>query len=285
MEAMIERVQYLIAQYQADPLRKEPRNVGVLARMGNHTMARFMGEKEDGRIDGRELRWMYFPDVYRQWVQYWREACMGVQRLEELLDLNKGNYGLVRGGKVFDTGSDSLEHVVDHLYARFVGDGFAEAMREDDGQLMADLKLTRALSEELANMNLLVAGNQLPIGIVHPVQQDRKFQINGHLSYKPEFSQENGSLYVIQTFDFVRGKPKALYEHAGASAYMYKDMIERLGKKVEAISVVRSEPGNEENEDISRGRTILEKESRIVDWNDEAARTGFLEERRQVAMG
>ena len=32
---MTERVQYLIAQYMAEPLRQEPRNVGVIARLGD----------------------------------------------------------------------------------------------------------------------------------------------------------------------------------------------------------------------------------------------------------
>ncbi len=282
---MTERVQYLIAQYEADPLRKEPRNVGVIARMGDRTLCRFMGEKEDGRIDGRELRWMSFPDVYRQWVFYWREAGMGVDVLEKLLESNKGNYGLVRGGKVFDTGNDQLEQVVDYLYSRFVGGGFAEAMREDEGILMADLKLTQALSVELANLNLLVAGPKLPDGIAHPVEQNRKFALNNNLSYKPEFSQENGAVYVIQTFDFVRGKPKSLYEHAGLSAYLFQDMKEHLGKKVEAISVVKSEPEAEENEDIANSKAMLQNESKVVDWNDETARAAFLEERRQVAVG
>lgn len=282
---MTERVQYLIAQYQVDPLRKEPRNVGIIARMGDRTAARFMGEKEDGRIDGRELRWLSFPDVYRQWVFYWREAGNSVDTLEKLLDSNKGNYGLVRGGQVFDTGSDPLEQVVDHLYARFVGGGFAEAMREEGGLLMADLKLTQALSVELTNLNLLVTGNKPMQGIAHPVVQSRKFTLKDQLTYKPEFSQENGAVYLIQTFDFVHGRPKSIYEHAGFSAYMFKDMKDHLGKKVEAISVVKAEAEAVPHEDIANSRTMLEKESTVVDWSDETQRAAFLEERRQVAVG
>lgn len=281
---MTERVQYLIAQYEADPLRKEPRNVGIIARMGGRTLARFMGEREDGRIDGRELRWMSFPEVYRQWVFFWREAGKSVDVLERLLESNKGNYGLVRGGKVFDTGDDRLEQVVDYLYSRFVGGGFAEAMREEI-EMVADPKLTQALSSELANLNLLAGGSKVPEGIVHPVEQYRKFELRNNLTYKPEFSQENGAVYIMQTFDFVRGRPKSLYEHAGLSAYLFQDMKEHLGKKVDAISVVKTDPEAEENEDIANSKAMLQNESRLVDWNDAVARKAFLEERRQVAVG
>lgn len=281
---MTERVQYLIAQYQVDPLRKEPRNVGIIARMDGRTVARFLGEKEDGRIDGRELRWMSFPDVYRQWVFYWREAGNAVAQLEQLIESNKGNYGLVRGGKVFDTGSDSLEQVVQYLYTRFVGDGFAAAMREGELPDTSAARLNNALASELATINVLSsAGKALP-GVKYPVEKNRKIVLPNAVSYQPEFSQDNGSLWLIQTFDFVSQRAKNLYEHAGLSAYMYSDLKKHWSKKVEPISIMKASAELEETEEVKSSKGMLGNEGRVIDWNDEAARKAFLEERRQVAM-
>ncbi|MBL7955409.1 MAG: hypothetical protein JNJ91_10245 [Flavobacteriales bacterium] len=283
---MTERVQYLIAQYQADPLRKEPRNVGVIARMDGRTLARFMGEKEDGRIDGRELRWMSFPDVYRQWVFFWRESGNSVAHLEQLLASNKGNYGLVRGGKVSDIGSDSLEQVVDHLFTRFVSGGFAEAMRTVDQITVPSRKLENAIEIELLGMDILVEDDMPKEGVKHPVRRKHVVQGRREVPFTPAFSQENGALWLIETFDFTGPKQRPLFEHAGFTAYMFSDIRKARGtSKVQAISVLKTDPEAEESKHIANSRKVLLNEGEVVDWNDEVQRKAFLEERRHVAVG
>lgn len=283
---MTERVQYLIAQYEADPLRKEPRNVGIIARMGERTAARFMGEKEDGRLDGRELRWMSFPDVYRRWVFFWREAATAAGTLDKLIESNQGNYGLIRGGKVFDTGSDLLEDIVDYLYSRFVGAGFKEAIRSSDEITVTSRKLANAIEIELMDMNILVEDDQAKEGVKYPVRRKHVIKGRNDVTYKPAFSQENGALYLIETFDFTSSQAKRLHEHAGLTAYMYNDLGKLKGRdKVKAISVLKTDPEAEETENVANSRKMLENEGEVVDWNNDSARKAFLEERRQVALG
>jgi len=283
---MTERVQYLIAQYEADPLRKEARNVGVIARMGERTVARFMGEKEAGSIDGREIRWMNFPDVYRQWVFFWREAAKAASTLEKLIDSNQGNYGLIRGGKVFDTGNDPLEEVVDYIYTRFVGEGFKDAIRANEEITVTSRKLANAIEIELLDMNILVEDGQTKEGVRYPVRRKHVIKGRNEVTYKPAFSQENGALYLIETFDFTSSKAKQFHEHAGLTAYMYNDLGKLKGReKVKAISVLKTDPEAEETENVANSRKMLENEGEVVDWNNEAEREAFLEERREVAMG
>lgn len=283
---MTERVQYLIAQYHADPLRKEPRNVGVVARMADRTLSRFFGEDESGMFDRRKLRGMQFPDVYLQWVEYWREESQAIAALEQLLEANRPNYGLVRGGKVFDTGGDALEEVVDHLYTRFVGDGYAAAMKGTDEVVVTSRKLANAIGIELAQLDILVENDNPKEGVLHPVRRKHTIAGGDSIMYKPEFSQENGALYLIETFDFTAKKTKPLHDHAGYTAYMYRDLKTIRGAgMVKSISVVKTDPELAENEHIENSRKLLKRESdELVDWNDEAARMAFLEERRQVAM-
>ena len=54
---------YWIAQHIQDLFRKEPCNVGVILQVNGLTLTRFLGEKEDGRIDGRIIRGLAHPRV------------------------------------------------------------------------------------------------------------------------------------------------------------------------------------------------------------------------------
>jgi hypothetical protein len=280
------RVQYLIAQYQADPLRKEPRNVGVIARMGERTLSRFLGEDETGTMDRRKLRPLNEPDVFLQWVKYWQDQGQTVPKLEDLIDGERSNYGLIKGGNVLDIGDDPLEQVVDHLYSRFVGKGFAEAVREGDPVLVTGRQLANSIATELLDLNIHVDDHKTPEGIVHPVRRRQPVVGGGSVVYRPEFSQENSVLYLIETFDFTHGQGKRLYEHAGLTAYMYKDIHRLKGPSgMKAISVVKTDPDATATEYMENSRKMLGNEGELVDWNDEAQRRAFLDERKQVAVG
>jgi len=282
---MTERVQYLIAQYLADPLRKEPRNVGVVARLGDRTLSRFLGEDEAGSFDKRKLKPLNQPDVFLQWVKYWQEQGQGVAKLEDLIDPDRSNYALIKGGEVFDTGNDPLEQVVDYLFSRFVGRGFAEAVREGDPVLVTSRQLAHSIAVEMLEMNILVSDHNTPEGILHPVRRRQPVVGGNSVVYRPEFSQENGALYLIETFDFTHGQGKRLHDHAGLTAYMYKDLRIQKGAGMHAISIVKSDPAQEDNEHTTNSKRMLQNEGDVIDWNDKVARAAFLEERRQVAVG
>ena len=71
------KVKYWLAQYTENPLRREPRNVGVIVENCVSRSARFLGEEHPTDeiktgIDGRYLRQIQFDKAYRSWVRRWR---------------------------------------------------------------------------------------------------------------------------------------------------------------------------------------------------------------------
>ena len=71
---MGDSAEYLIAQYLHNPMRHEPRNVGIMVSSGASRAGRFVGEISDtGEIDRRSTKWTEYPRVYRKWLRYWRE--------------------------------------------------------------------------------------------------------------------------------------------------------------------------------------------------------------------
>ena len=72
---------YWIARQLDDVIRQEPRNVEVVVTLNQHTAGRFYGADEDQKIDGRRIKGLAYPDVYRQRVQYWRNGLADTERL------------------------------------------------------------------------------------------------------------------------------------------------------------------------------------------------------------
>lgn len=91
------KAQYWIAQYIDDLFRNEPRNIGIIARVGDQIAAQFVGESESGEIDGRKLKLFKYPEVYREWLQYWRRM-INRGSLDKLFRESKSNFRVNEGG-------------------------------------------------------------------------------------------------------------------------------------------------------------------------------------------
>ena len=126
--------EYAIAQYHRNPLRREPRNIGIIVAISDSRAARFAGEIADtGEIDGRSTKWAAHPNVYRKWVKYWREQLTkpGDDLLRHLMQTNGDNYDVVRGGVVTDYGQDSVQIICDNLFSLLVDpEQFAPALAD-----------------------------------------------------------------------------------------------------------------------------------------------------------
>ena len=219
---MIHRVQgpkaeYLIAQYMEDVFRREVRNVGVFVHKQGEFSARFFGEVEPGTIDGRKIKSMAAPDVYRQWVQYWRRTLTTTADPFQAIRLApQANYLIADGGEVMDTGSDSVEEIAAFLYSALVAEGgFAEAFSPSDdesiGSAPSSPRLRREIENAFASLNILaVGGDQLAL-VRHPIIPKREVRGTTVEPHRPQFSQQNGRLYVMESVDFTeRGKELSL---------------------------------------------------------------------------
>ena len=132
------KAHYLIAQYMEDVFRREVRNIGVFVHKGDSFAARFVGETEPGVIDGRRTKSFVAPDVYRQWVQYWRRILSTqADPFSGLMQYPSANYPVVQGGEIMDTGDDSAEQVCQFLYSALVADGgFARAFEPESEEVV-----------------------------------------------------------------------------------------------------------------------------------------------------
>ncbi len=66
---------WMLVKYQPDVRRGEPRNVGVIVSFDGDVQTRFLGETENGRIDGRTIGSVVESvDNYKSWVAYFKRA-------------------------------------------------------------------------------------------------------------------------------------------------------------------------------------------------------------------
>jgi hypothetical protein len=272
---------YWIAQHVSDLFRNEPRNVGVFIKVGDCMTARFFGETEDGQIDSRRLKVFSHPGVYQQWVEYWRNQ-LSKNDPNILVKTSGAHYRVIEAGEITDVDNDSPEDVANYLYALLVSEGgFREAVRTgEESTERAVISLEADLINEFRARNLL--GDDGNLLVPHPVR--RGIPVSGkHIRHKPAFVQENGSLYVMETVDFTITQKKRSRDHAGWSAYMFRDI--RDGKpNSEMIAVVRVTDKDQEVEEVANGMAALKNEANIVNWLDDQQKKQFLEERRIIAM-
>jgi hypothetical protein len=267
---------YWIAKYVEDPMRNEPRNVGIFVEHNGVKAARFFGEREDGTLDARKLGNKFtFPNVYTQWRTYWRrEMSAG---LELLAQAKTANYFIEMGGEVSEAGADSADEVCVFLFHLLIGGGALDAYQwniDDDGNVALATEITAALD------HLQVLAHDRELFARHPVVKERP--VSGHhVTHTPSFSQRNGRLYVFDHIDLNGTRPTKIKERAGLLGYMFSD-IRAAENDLQAYSLVRPSADNG-SDAIDYAKKVLGSESSIVNWLDENARGAFLEERRKVA--
>ncbi len=271
---------YWVAKYVEDPFRNETRNVGVIVNTGDEVAARFAGEREDGSIDGRRLQGFKYSDVYKQWLQYWREQ-LDAENLDGILGAVTENYRVVPGGEVSDTGTDGAEAICRFLYGLLVTD--APVLEAFELTTESDTERDLSLDVDMTFREWDILADHPTLSVRHPVK--RKQQIRGeHATHEPSFSQRNGKLYLFEAIDFNSHKPKLLKERAGFMAYMFSDIrhFESSANEIEAFSIIRPKAG-EAGDAIEYASSVLAGESTILNWSDTKERDQFLRERRAVA--
>lgn len=273
---------YWVAQYVRDVFKNEAKNVGVFVELDGAVECRFLGET-DGEIDGRKLKLFSYPDVYRQWVAYWRAEVN--RDLRGVIEAPASNYRVVEGGEVDgllpeERGAESMREVTNYLYSALVSEGgFAEALGagpEAEQQVLAGEVL-----DALKQADVLEASWQV---LPHPVRRGAPVKGNLGVEHRPAFSQENGRLYVMETVDFTLPRRQPSRDHAGWSAYMFSD-IRNLRQDAQGIAVVRvTEQDEHESEEVRSSLAILRNEGDVVNWLREPERARFLAERKEVAQ-
>jgi hypothetical protein len=273
-------VNYWICQTIPDVFRNEPRNVGVIVQKGEEKFSRFFGEKPDQQIDGRRISSWPFPDVYRQWVDYWRREIPR-QDIDVLALTGKSNYRIVKGGIVSDVGSDSIDAVAAYLYSLLVEGGFSEAISEEAMDAdRAKVALVKEIESDLKNLHIFNDGSAS--NVRHPIRKNAPIQGLKVPEYRPEFSQDNGALYIIETADFLTTQKKRIRDRAGYFACMFRD-IREAHQNVKPITIVKVEDQDRDDSDVRDALSFLNSEGEVVNWLNDGERKKFLLEREIVA--
>lgn len=243
-------------------------------------VARFLGQKRTGELDGRSLRARPDADAYRQWVRFWTRAAERSD-VEALLEAGGSHYRVIEGGEVTDTGDDHVLKVAKYLFEALVSEGgFTEALNPDPAVAMRGLE--NEVTRQFRDLRLL--RNQGPeLDLPHPIQH-KAVPVLGQseIDYTPTFVQQNGRLSIFEPIDLTSPKRAPLADRAGNIAYMFGDIRDKH-PDLEPISLVRAESDDLENTIVRVALRKLENESAVIFWNQEEDRERFIRNREVVA--
>ncbi len=278
--------EYLITQYLRNPVRREPRNVGIIVILGDSRSARFSGEVSDtGEIDGRSTKWVAHPSVYRKWVKYWREQLRkdGDGLAERLAQTNGGNYDVIRGGFVTDYGNDSPQMICENLFVRLVETD--ETAPVSVGRAESDLDTSsRAFEAQVATTFRqlgIMHGHQLPT-VRHPILHN--VPVAGtRMNHTPQFCQYNGHLCVMESLNFSTSRRLPIKHHAGYMAKMFDD-IANNNSAAERVAMIHVSREDMEDRTVKYSRDLLSDSARLVNWLDLEERDVFLTDRQRMAL-
>jgi hypothetical protein len=275
-------IEYLIAQYIPDPIRREPRNVGVFALGGRGAAAHFFAETSDGIVDGRTARFkVSIWKIYNKWVRYWRhELSLGQEGLKDrLMENNGGNYDVISGGLVTDTGVDSIRAICNNLYSMLVDTAepaIQEGAVEEEFSSSADLQ--REVGAEFKKLNILGESFSEPIN--HPIFSG--VPISGtRTTHTPAFHQQSGTHFIMEPVSFSTPQKARARDHAGWTVAMFDDIL-RKNRLAKPIAIVRASEEDLENSTVQTSLELLSEFPRVM-WNVDAEREQFLREREAVA--
>jgi len=173
---------YLVAKYVPDPVRMEPRNIGVVLWSRGGAACRFMESSEAAFVEDKKM--------YQRWTKFWGSACTDGEVhsptrgtvasdkrefLDAMIDTQRGNYLLYEGGQLLEKiKAADRKAATDYLYRELVGDFDGKTPQDGDGSLK---DRSDALFEEsgLAEREEFIDGYELELeaaGVTQPFKFD-----------------------------------------------------------------------------------------------------------------
>lgn len=231
---------WFVVKHIPDLVRREPRNIGVILLAGDARVSRFLGEQEDGDIDGRTVPQFGNHLVYKAWVKQWRSLRdQGAAALSHQAEVGRrpgGSFYIEDGGEQL-VGNDERapEDILDDLYATLVRPDIESAVADDVRSL------TQRVIRRLGLVRRVQERARLPV-VVDGVPDDLWFDYrydNGrpHLMQRIGLATSDKStwdrLHLVET-NFERlGRSRLLPDYAAITFIKQQDADPRL---VEAVS-------------------------------------------------
>ncbi|MFJ9787807.1 hypothetical protein ACIRSS_50110 [Amycolatopsis sp. NPDC101161] len=204
---------YLI-RHVPDLRRREPHNVGLVLQTPEGWLTKFVGQTDDGTIDGRHLphKQISNTEVYKSWVSYYQRKASDHSWCDvaTMQRRRTGNYVAEEGGELLDD-PPSWQDALDRLFAELVATEVPNAS-PDRQEKPADVLLTRVQA-------VLEAARIVP---ERRVKVAARFAPNGHISEVPfRFKYVNGQAHLMDL-----GHEHVKPEQAAADARELRSRVE-----------------------------------------------------------
>lgn len=243
---------WLIAKYQDDLHRREPRNVGIVLLVGELRLARFLAEREPGTVDGRAIRWIRSASAYRQWIRYWRRQ-MHHDGFEQLLHAPipdaEQNFYLQPGGELLLSGGVTDPHdLLDDLYGRLVDDAI-DTRAEDIGRLSE-----RVLAP-------------LEMRLPKPITRDTvvHVQIGDVLDeLRFDYRYNNGRPHLMQRVSLTQPDARS-WDRVHATAWAFTQIHKSADDAMRGAELIALVKTRDEDPSLGRQLLHLEREAHVVD--------------------
>ncbi len=260
---------YLVVKYVDDPIRREPRNVGIMlfdSREGRWHH-RFTVEAEDRPIDGRSLRRFASSETYKEWYHFWTRAMeRGVAHPVTGEQVDPGDAAFVEALSVYGGANYAVEmgeptvipdegargsDLVNFLFRRLVDSGAeTDAAEETWSARMASIISTYRLNENphwSARYPLTVAVGHVHEELVFP------------------YAYENG---LLRLYKRVSVTAASMDTEIGQRAvhdvlWCFMKAAQTRRSDLSRVALVAPTPGVNEAE-IGRVRRIVEQESDAI---------------------
>lgn len=179
---------YLI-RHVPDLRRREPHNVGLVLQTPDGWLTKFVGQTEEGTINGRNLphRQIGSTEVYKTWVSYYQrkasdQAWSDVTRMQRR---RTANYLAEEGGELLED-PPSWREALDQLFAELVAPPTSEPPARQE----------RPIEHLLGRVNAVFeAAHIVPEA---QVRVDAQFAPHGHISKVPfRFKYVNGQAHLM----------------------------------------------------------------------------------------
>lgn len=278
---MVNRPHYILAKYVSDPMRNEPRNIGVIVWAPWGVSARFLGE-EHGVLDGRKIpSWVQSRDAYREWMGSWRSVLLhkkvptadgeieaaDIRFLDALSQKGRGNYVLSDKGSVLDpVTQEDGPALMDFLFSTLV-------------DMDADRVAARAAFDMERACNRII-------------KDTRAFRNQHFHRGKAVLCKITPHVIESLNFDYYvgNGEPKRLYQrvplaqrdtHLHAALWQFERVIEAgIVTREKSAALVLPTPEQKEDERFRKAVSILETQTRVIDLSSEAER--FADELNEI---
>jgi hypothetical protein len=277
---------FYLAQYLQDPIRREPKNVGVIVCRDGQWAGKFLGGvTTDGLVDMRTVTWTKDTKGYRQWVRYWNDriARGGEDLIDRLMKNNGGNYDVIRGGHLTDIADDTAVAIANRLFPALVEPVvLAPAVAEEgDGEAdVAVVEFKKAVSDSFRGLRIFG-------GSADPEAKRRIYaneQVMGKRAAHTPAYMQSGADCIMEVMNFTTKRKASAKDHAGWAALMFED-IRAFNPKMKTIALVQATKEDLQDEKVDYSMKLLDSVTDVVDWTDKDQRQEFLDARLAAAYG